>query len=160
MNATARNLLNHHEAFVDLTASDKAAAEVAWTIIGPQLPKVIDAFYEHLARIRQDRQLIGIDVEALKKKQFAYWEMMFAGNLKGVFEAQSKHIVAKHKARDIRLSTYLGSYGWYGIRFMAMIEGAEIPEGMTASSIMAAIHKLIVLDMMVASDAYDNFTLL
>ncbi len=154
------NRLSENVAFVDLTDADKKAAWAAWAVIATALPAIIESFYEHLRSIDQDYPLHGIDMPRLKAQQFAYWEMIFTGNLAGAAELQNKRIVAKHKARDIPLSTYLGSYGWFGTHFMQAVTSTPLPDGVSVGAAMTAIHKLIVLDMMTASDAYDSFAVL
>src|SRR6476661_1977948 len=67
-----------------------------WPTVQSELPKIIDAFYQHVTTIPHLKQLIGDRIPQLKQVQTAHWQGLCSGRFDGVYYAGVRAIGLVH----------------------------------------------------------------
>lgn len=140
--------------FLEITDSDRSAAAAAWTVIAPEFPKLVEAFYAHLGTSELGAPLDGHDIESLKLRQHAYWSALFSGDTGADYLARSHAIARRHIAVGVPISSYVGAYGWFNERLFTLIVRHAHVDGRRKQAMLTALNKLIFLDMMILAEAY------
>jgi hypothetical protein len=65
--------------FIGLDPAACALLTALWPAIEPELPAILDGFYQHVTTVPQLKKLIGDQAPSLKQAQTAHWRRLFSG---------------------------------------------------------------------------------
>ena len=114
--------------FIGFERDQIETSTVAWAIIEPNMATLVDRFYDHLFAIGLQSKFGGKDLTALKRNQLSYWQTLFTGDFDANYRTHVGYIAEKHRAANVDLTDYIGSYAWFSQRFHMIIEDSAPPK--------------------------------
>jgi hypothetical protein len=125
-------------------------------VVEPVFIKLLDRFYSRLLKSKLSRLLDGYEIEHIKLRQHDYWAMLFSGALDEQYLKQAKRIAIVHHRHGVSMAEYVGAYGWLSEKLFALIVRHGGGDAHSRHTMLSAMHKLVFLDMMIASQAYEE----
>jgi truncated hemoglobin YjbI len=139
--------------FIELSAADVENIRQAWRILSPLIPSILNEFYDNRIMSDEKWRMKDISVESLKRKQEAYWALLFSGVLDEVYRAHARSIAVKHHQYGVTMTDYIASYGWFLNAFEKGLQSVDMAAEHRAA-MMASIRRMVFLDMMIAASTY------
>lgn len=140
---------------IGLTDADVACVRAHSEMLVALLDDQIDDFYDHLLEGPMARHLAGIDVERLRRVQKAHWHGLFAEGIDDDYVRRVTRIGIAHREHRIHPQFYLRGYGRIAARLAAEIAGDAIADAAERSALVAAVLRLLTLDMSTALLGWD-----
>lgn len=148
--------LNEHIRFLDLNDVEVKAAKVAWDLIEPHFPAMLDDFYDHLFDVGLKHLFNNKDVDYIKRSQHKYWARLFSGEFTSAHIRHVESIGKRHHKANVRFSEYVGTYAWLSTRFFDIIAQSTPPAPYRRRALIVAVNKVMYLDMMIATGESGN----
>ncbi|MBI3770137.1 MAG: hypothetical protein HY271_16815 [Deltaproteobacteria bacterium] len=143
-------------AFLDYGPTDDALLAELHQFALAHVDTIVDEFYEHLLRFDETREILRdpAQVARLKTLQREYFLRLTSGRIDAEYFESRLRVGAAHARINLRPEWYLGTYNLYLRLVMNRLRAycADDPERLT--SMIAALSKVIFLDMGLAIDAY------
>ncbi len=127
-----------------------------WTAVEPELPRVLDGFYRHLATLGQLAGMVGRQVPRLKQAQTTHWRRLFAGGFDDEYFASVRTIGLVHNRVGLEPSWYIGGYAFVMTELLALAVRASRWRGAHLAYLLGAINRAVMLDMVVAIAVYQE----
>jgi len=131
-----------------------------WPTVQSELPKIIDAFYQHVTTIPHLKQLIGDRIPQLKQVQTAHWQRLFSGRFDGVYYTGVRTIGLVHHRIGLEPRWYIAGYTFVLNRLVALALGSRRWSPAKLAPLIAAINAGVMLDMDIAISVYQEALLL
>jgi len=145
--------LNDLAEFVELSTADIDNVAQAWRVLGDRVPGILDEFYTNRIMTDDKWRMKDFCLVALKRKQVAYWRVLFSGTLDEVYSTHARAIAMKHKHYGVTLSDYIASYGWFLNAFEKALRAGGVSQE-KLGALMGSIRRLVFLDMTIAASTY------
>jgi hypothetical protein len=65
--------------FMRITPTTTQVLHAFWKVVGPNLPAILDGFYQHVTSVPHLRDLVGDNVARLKRAQTSHWQQLVLG---------------------------------------------------------------------------------
>lgn len=123
-------------------------------IFETHIDRIIAHFYDHMFSFVEARRLFGDEtaVRHLSERQKQHWLRLFACRLDAEYVRGALHVGEVHYARRVPPYLYLAGYNFFHCELIrlasATVTGIEVPP------LLAAITRLVTLDMDLALSAY------
>ena len=131
-------------------------ARVAWTIIKPKLPRLIDQFFGYLSATGGGDYFRDADIPKIKVGQYAYWRSLFSGEFDEVYRAHTGRIGERHRAFGVDLTYYICAHAWFSEHLFRVIARAAPPAPIKTHDVFMATNKIIYLDLILATKGADR----
>lgn len=141
--------------YLDILEISRPAIErtrAAWQILAPEMPALIDEFFESLFAKGYHPAFAGKSIDKIKAGQLAYWARLFAGGFEMAVGAHAQRIGMKHRDANIGVADYVASYAWFSGRFFQIIARSTPPPRYRRDELLDAVNRLIYLDIIIALD--------
>lgn len=139
--------------FIEVSRQDMVNTAEAWGILAPHMQMVLDDFYSNRIMSEERWKLKEIDIGQLKGKQLSYWGKLFTGVIDEVYRTQVRSIAVEHHRHGVTMTDYIASYGWFLNAFEQVLI-AEVGCAGRRAEMMAALRRLVFLDMTIAASSY------
>ncbi|SDT94616.1 protoglobin domain-containing protein [Stappia sp. ES.058] len=139
--------------FIELSGADVENIKEAWSILSPKIASILNDFYDNRIMSDEKWRLKDICVETLKRKQEAYWSVLFSGVLDDVYRSHARSIAVKHHQHGVTMTDYIASYGWFLNAFERVLQCSPISPK-ERSAMMASVRRMVFLDMTIAASTY------
>ena len=134
---------------------EKILQEVAPHLV-PQLPQIIDEFYNHLVAHEFTRSYFPSQaiVERLKTAQYGYLKDLLEHPFDEAYVKKRREIGKTHERIGLLPRWYIGAYAWYGEILFPRIQRAFPNDPDKVQHAQLAIMKVFYLDMQIAMETY------
>jgi len=150
----AQEIEKYHQV-IGLDREHLEAAASAWTVIEPHMTDLIDQFYQHLDKNGFMGFFRGHDLPAIKRGQLAYWQRLFTGEFDTNYNLHVNVIREKHAEANVEFTDYIAAYAWFSEQFTGILMETNLPSPYGLRTLLAAVNKVVYLDMMIASGSSD-----
>ena len=140
-----------------IDAQTKADLKELGKVLRPQLPKIVDAFYDHLAKFREPQAIIeraGSSIEKLRKTNPQYFEKIFEGEFSQDYFESRNRIGVIHAKVQLEPAWFFGAMTAYYDAIFPMIVKAYRFSPAKAGRALASLQKAFNLDQALILDAY------
>lgn len=127
-----------------------------WTLVEPNLPTMLDAFYAHLATIPSLSELVEDpqNVSRLKSAQLDHWKSLFSGLFdQSYFECVTR-IGRTHQKIGFEPRWYLAGYVFFLARVLPLLISAKRGSRDSSIDMIQTVAKAIFLDMDLVNSVY------
>ncbi|RMD64804.1 MAG: globin-coupled sensor protein, partial [Alphaproteobacteria bacterium] len=143
-------------AFLKIDSATQELLPEAWQLIEPELPHILDDFYQHIMTIPHLRDMIGGEgnVPRLKNAQTNHWRSLFSGRFDDNYFEHAYVIGRTHQRIGLEPRWYMAGYVLILSHLNEVFSRTcrRKPERLTA--LMDAATKAVFLDMDVAISIY------
>ncbi|MXN63363.1 hypothetical protein GR183_00470 [Stappia sp. GBMRC 2046] len=153
MDAQSWTEISDYIEFLEFSAEDTENAREAWSILQPRLHSILEEFYSTPMISRATRRFPAVDIARLTRKQYEYWEKLFAGSLDEIYAAHARDIGAKHRAYGVTMTDYIMAYGWFMNAFEHTLAKCE-RDGIAVKRMMSSVRRLVFFDLSIAASTY------
>lgn len=129
-----------------------------WTLVEPNLPTMLDAFYAHLATIPSLSDLVEDprNVSRLKSVQLDHWKSLFSGQFdQSYFECVTR-IGRTHQKIGLEPRWYLAGYVFFLARVLPLLISGNRGSRDSSIDMIQTVAKAIFLDMDLVNSVYYN----
>lgn len=133
-----------------LTDADVALVRLHAARLADLLDPLVDDFYVHLLAGPAAARLVGIDVERLRRAQKEHWRRLFAEGVDADYVRRVTRIGIVHRERRIDPPIYMQAYGWIAARLAGELAGDGLGDVAECPALVAAVLRLVMLDMSTA----------
>ena len=141
--------------FLQFTAEDRRLLPAVREELGRCLPAILDEFYEYMWRQPDLQKILGArdNFVRLKKAQEVHWGRLFSDRLPGNYPDLARMIGETHSRIGLTPDWYVGAYTFV---FNRLIGHFVARRGKGAPPMLAAVAKLITLDIQYSLAAYET----
>jgi methyl-accepting chemotaxis protein len=127
-----------------------------WKIVEPALPKLLEAFYNHVTKEPQLARLIGNDIPRLKTAQGTHWARLFNGRFDQEYMQGVRTIGHVHNKIGLEPRWYIGGYNFVlgQLAALAVSKYRWKPDHLAA--MLGAVVSAVMLDMDMAISVYQE----
>lgn len=142
--------------FLNISTTDAEILTEIRTFIIPELPKIVDIFYAHLAKFSKLSEMItrGGGTERLKKTQIEHWSALLSGRYDEEFFTRVTRIGLAHAKIGLEPRWYLGGYCLVQSYLDDVLVRAIRWNREKLSRYLQVLHRAIFLDMDLAVSVY------
>ena len=142
---------------INRNSCSKVLASV-WVTIEPHLDRILSEFYDHLLSYPETARIIGDPsrVGRLKDAQKGHWENLFNCPSEDRFLAEVRAIGHAHHRIGLEQRWYMGGYCFILNRILDVVAKANRFRPSRQAEVMAAITRMIFLDMDLALSVYND----
>jgi signal transduction histidine kinase len=143
-------------AFLDYGAADDACLAELHEFALAHVDAIVDEFYAHLLKFEETRALLRDPalVGRLKKLQREYFLRLTSGRLDAEYFESRLRVGAAHARINLKPEWYLGTYNLYLRLVINRLRTHYADEPTRLADMIAALSKVVFLDMGLAIDAY------
>ena len=125
-----------------------------WPKVQVELPRIIDAFYQHVVSIPHLKQMVGDQIPHLKQTQAAHWQRLFSGRFDAAYFTGVRSIGLAHQRIGLEPRWYIAGYTFVlnALTKLALRTNRWSPG--KAAPLIAAINAGVMLDMDIAISVY------
>jgi methyl-accepting chemotaxis protein len=127
-----------------------------WKILEPELPAILDAFYDHVTREPNLAKLVGNKVPGLKVAQRGHWGRLFDGRFDDAYMEGVRQIGMVHNKIGLEPRWYIGGYSFVLNRLVAIAVKSCRWNARRLAPLMCAINAAVMLDMDIAISVYQD----
>jgi methyl-accepting chemotaxis protein len=152
--ATAKQFL----AFDERTA---ALLQEFWTHLEPELPTVLNRFYENLANFSELSDMIrneGAEIDTLKNAQSIHWRSLFNNAFDDAHLEANRRIGLTHARIGLTTDWYMMGYANALTDMLGVAARKYGRDATKMSAVSSAVTKAVVLDMQLAVQTYFDET--
>ena len=106
--------------FIGLDAEACRLLTAFWPTVEPELPGILDGFYQHVTAVPHLKQLVGDQIPRLKQAQTAHWQRLFSGRFDAAYFAGVQTIGLMHHRIGLEPRWYIGGYTYVLNRLVAL----------------------------------------
>jgi signal transduction histidine kinase len=143
-------------AFLDYGPADDACLTELHQFALEHVDAIVDEFYAHLLNFEETRDFLRDPalVTRLKKLQREYFLRLTSGKLDAEYFESRLRVGAAHARINLRPEWYLGTYNLYLRLVIERLRTRYADEPARLTAMIAALTKVVFLDMGLAIDAY------
>jgi methyl-accepting chemotaxis protein len=131
-----------------------------WPMVQAELPKIIDAFYQHVTSVPHLKQLVGDQIPRLKQVQTAHWQRLFSGRFDAAYFTGVRTVGLVHHRVGLEPRWYIAGYTFVLNRLIALALARQRWSSGKAAPLIAAINAGVMLDMDIAISVYQEALLI
>ncbi len=148
--------LEEFKAFVKLTAEDVSLVQRFSTMLEPRMPSIFDDLYEEMASFGPLRRFIGSPQEmaAIKRAEMDHWLLLFSKPMDSEYIDRARAVGAVHARIGLDERWYMGAYTKALNHFSDLILTELKFRPADARRMLAAVQKVVMIDMELALSAY------
>lgn len=128
----------------------------AWKSIEPELPTLLDQFYQHLSSEPSLAKLLGNRIDRLKVVQTAHWKRLFSGSFDELYMQSVYMIGMVHQRIGLEPRWYIGAYQYILNAMLQVAARHDRSWGRGLPRIARAVTSAVFLDMDLAVAAYHD----
>lgn len=150
----------HRSEYYRLGQADCEALRLAGRLLEKDLPSIIDAFYAHLERFPQAKQIIvnsGSSVESLKKTNPRYFAELFRGEFDDQYFASRLTVGRVHAMIGLTPPWFFGAMNTYVDEVYPLLIKKLWTKPKLLATVITAFNKAINLDQEVIMEAYIEY---
>ncbi|MBN8909960.1 MAG: globin-coupled sensor protein, partial [Rhodospirillales bacterium] len=140
--------------FLGLTDDARPRLAAFWRHAAPQLPRILDAFYQHVSSVPALATLVGPHLARLKPAQSQHWERLFSGRFDDDYFASVRRVGRAHVRIGLEPRWYIGGYNFVLPQFTAIIRRVHRFSPAAQRRMESAVMAAAFLDMDVALSVY------
>jgi methyl-accepting chemotaxis protein len=142
--------------FIGLDPAACALLTAFWPAVEPELPSILDGFYQHVMTFPVLKKLLGEQLSRLKQAQTAHWRRLFSGRFDAAWLAGVQTIGRAHHKIGLEPRWYIGGYTYVLNRLVAVaLRGHRWSPG-KLTPLINAVNAAVMLDMDVAISEYQD----
>lgn len=142
--------------FMRITPETAALLREFWTVVEPNLPSVLEGFYQHVASEPRLKELVGASIPRLKLAQTAHWQRLFAGQFDASWYEGVHAIGLLHHKIGLEPRWYIGGYAYVLERLTELAVRAHRWSPTILYRVIAAVIAAVMLDMDIAISVYQE----
>ena len=127
-----------------------------WKVVEPELPKLLDGFYQHVTKEPQLARLIGSDIPRLKIAQGTHWTRLFNGRFDHEYMQGARTIGFIHNKIGLEPRWYIGGYNFVLSQLARLAVSKYRWKSTHLSDILTALNCAVMLDMDIAISVYQE----
>lgn len=155
----AENGLTERVKFLLLDDDTCASVRAAWGIIEPELEDILKGFYVHVATVPKLAAKIGVNEARLASAQSQHWKRLFSATFDEDYVSSARRIGLAHVKIDLEPCWYIGGYCFVLNRIIEVVGRKSRFSGPKVARLVAAINKVVMLDMDFAMTTYQDLLL-
>jgi methyl-accepting chemotaxis protein len=142
--------------FIGLDPAAGALLTAFWPTIEPELPRILDGFYQHVATIPLLKKTVGDQLPRLKQAQTAHWRRLFSGRFDADWLAGVQTIGRVHHRIGLEPRWYIGGYTYVLNRLVALALRTHRWSPGKLAPLISALNSAVMLDMDIAVSVYQD----
>ncbi len=139
--------------FIGLDPASCALLTAFWPAIEPELPAVLNGFYQHVMTIPSLRKLVGDQLPRLKQAQMAHWRRLFSGRFDAAWLSGVRSIGQVHHKIGLEPRWYIGGYAYVLNRLIGLALRTHRWSPGKLAPLIGALNAAVMLDMDIAISA-------
>lgn len=141
-------------AFIGITPEHGDALAALWPSLEGELTPLLDRFYEHLAKYKELKPLLGgpEKIATLKQAQASHWERLFAGDFGEDYFERAVTIGNVHQRIGLEPRWYVSAYAIVLGDLLAIVRKSTKRKSIDVT--VEAATKAVMLDMELAVSVY------
>ena len=142
--------------FAEITDETRRRLREFWPILQPNLPKILDGFYEHATSVPQLAKLLDGQVPRLKQAQSVHWQRLFQGDFDDDYFQSAQRVGVAHGKIGLELRWYIAGYSFV-LDWMVLVacNGLRWSKKRRHDTIRA-VNAAVLFDMELAMSAYQD----
>lgn len=143
-------------ALYELGPEEAARLPRLWDRVAPDLPPILDAFYDHFARFPNLGALVETRRAHLAKAQLTHWERLFRGVFDADYVQAVKRVGLAHHRVGLDPGAYISAYAFILNRISASLSKGVMRGKKSLGQDMALFSKVVLLDLDISVSAYQE----
>lgn len=127
-----------------------------WEVIAPELPVVLERFYNHIRQVPSLSALIGTQQGRLIQAQSKHWSCLFSGRFDAGYVESIRRIGLIHHRIGLEPRWYLGGYAFVLNELVALLSKRHRFRGAALARKIMVVNKAVMLDMDFAISVYQD----
>lgn len=127
-----------------------------WKIVEPQMPEILDVFYQHIGTIPQLASMVGTQTSRLKHVQSAHWQRLFSGTFDEAYMQGVRTIGLTHNRIGLDPRWYIGGYLLVMNKLAEIATTAYRRSPQLCAEVIGAANSAIMMDMELALAVYQE----
>lgn len=142
--------------FLRIDAKTSAMLRELWPHVARAMPDILEGFYRHVTSEQKLADMMGTQVERLKKVQGSHWERLFNGKFEADYINGVRTIGAVHNKIGLEPRWYIGGYAYVLQRLNDVVVSQFRWRPAKVRAALAAINSAVMLDMDIAISVYQE----
>jgi methyl-accepting chemotaxis protein len=142
--------------FMQVGPQTAARLRLVWTLLGPELPRILDDFYAHLQSDPGLKAKLGSHADRLKTLQAAHWDRLFSGRFDEAYSQGVYTVGMVHKRIGLEPRWYIGGYRFILGRILAVVVRRFRGSKGELAEVLNAVQTAVLLDIDLAISAYQD----
>ncbi|MDJ0931477.1 globin-coupled sensor protein [Breoghania sp.] len=142
--------------FLCIDPQDEEAIRRSWALIEGNLDAIMRDFYAHIAVFERVASLAGGQERRLAQAQKAHWTRLFSLRFDDDYVQSARRIGRAHVLIGLEPNWYIGGYAFIMTRLVEIIGQKQRLSGIKIARMIAAINKIVMLDMDMALSTYHD----
>jgi methyl-accepting chemotaxis protein len=142
--------------FMGLDAAACGLLAAFWTVAEPELPRIIEGFYQHVSDVPHLKRMVGDQIPRLKQAQVAHWRRLFSGRFDADYFAAVRSIGRTHQRIGLEPRWYIAGYTFVLNRLIELAVRAHRWSPGKLTALIAALNAGVMLDMDIAISTYQE----
>ncbi len=145
--------------YQQVTEEVRANLRKFWKVVEPNLPQILDKFYQHALTEPELAALVGTQAARLKTAQSSHWGRLFSGEFDATYFEGVRRIGAAHCRIGMEPRWYIGGYNLVLNELIRVAQAHYKWQPKTFADIVAATTTAVMLDMDIAISVYQDAVL-
>jgi methyl-accepting chemotaxis protein len=153
------NMAQEHHVRLRFQRIDEKTGELLrefWKVLEPELPKVLDLFYQHISREPNLAKLVGNDSPRLKAAQTSHWSRLFSGRFDDAYVQGVRTIGLTHDRIGLEPRWYIGGYNLALSEILKVAVHKYKWKSAKLAQVTQAVTAAVMLDMDYAISVYQE----
>ena len=148
--------LGERTRFIGLDAVACGLLSAFWPTVEPELPGIVEGFYQHVTSVPYLRRLVGDQVSRLKQTQSAHWRRLFSGKFDSGYLAAVRTIGVVHHKIGLEPRWYIAGYTYVLNRLIGLAVRTHRWSPGKITALVGALNAGVMLDMDIAISTYQE----
>ncbi|MGA3002269.1 MAG: protoglobin domain-containing protein, partial [Acetobacteraceae bacterium] len=145
--------------FIGLDPTACALLTAFWPAIEPELPAILDGFYQHVTTFPPLKKMVGDKLPRLKQSQAAHWRRLFTGRFDAAWLSGVQTIGQAHHKIGLEPRWYIGGYTYVLNRLITVALRTHRWSPGKLAPLINAVNSAVMLDMDIAITVYQDAVL-
>ena len=142
--------------FMRIDGQSGALLQEFWKVVQPELPRILDGFYQHLIAVPALQALVGTQTPRLKDAQASHWGRLFNGRFDDAYMRGVHEIGMVHCRIGLEPRWYIGGYNFVMTELTQIAVKTHRWNTAHLAKVLTAINSAIMLDMDIAISVYEE----
>ncbi|HUB10390.1 MAG TPA: globin-coupled sensor protein [Acetobacteraceae bacterium] len=142
--------------FLRIDEHDNASLQSFWQIVAPNLPAILDGFYDHVVTEPRLKAMVADRLPKLKQAQTAHWQRLFVSSPDAAYCQSVQKIGLMHHRVGLEPRWYIGGYNYVLNRLIDIAITAHRWSPRKLRALLAAVTARVMLDMDIAISMYQE----